>query len=133
MSTTTDRVWRGIAITEGFDDPSVLATMHIVATKTEQLEGEEGMGTFHFHKVEVDGADVDSVLERVSLAIKPSWFLHVISGDGSLMKVVFRGKCFSIQKGDDEALHAVIAYGKQNGVHEDQLHLHRLFDNPYDE
>lgn len=128
-----DNIWRGVAITEGFDDPNVLEKMHIVATKVEHLEGEEGMGTFHFHKVEVNDTDVDQVVILVSVAIKPSWFLHLISGAGDRMKVVFHGKHFDVKKGDDQALREVVEYGKQDGVHEDQLQLYRLFDNPYDD
>lgn len=129
----SDKPWCGVAITESFDDLGVLEKMHIVTTKVEHLEGEEGIGTFHFHKVEVNDADIDQVVALVSSAIKPSWFLHLISGTGDRMKVVFHGKYFDVKKGDDQALREVVEYGKQHGVHEDQLQLYRLFDNPYDD
>ena len=129
----TSNPWHGVAITESFNDLSVLEKVHVVATKIEHLEGEEGIGTFHFHNVEVSDADIDQVVTLVSSAIKPNWFLHLISGAGDRMIVVFHGKHFDVQKSDDQALREVVEYGKQQGIHEDQLQLHRLFDNPYDD
>ncbi len=126
-------IWRGIAVAEGFDDPRAFEKMCIVTTKIEHLEGEEAVGTFHFHHVEVNDADVDQVATLVASVIKPSWFLHLVSASGENMKVIFRDNQFNIEKGDDQAMQEVIAYGKKNGIHEDQLQLHRLFDNPYDE
>ena len=94
---TNKNVWRGILIEEGFNDKSILEKVHIIETKIEQLEGEEGLGDFHFHKVEVDDSTVNEFVELASRDTIEGWFTHLING--SNMKVIFTGKCFEVTEG----------------------------------
>jgi hypothetical protein len=105
--------------------------VRIVKEKVERLEGEEDLGEFHFYNIEVEEKDLPMAVQEATHSLRPSWYFHLVKGDQ--MKVMFRGKVFDVTSGDTSQLEAVKKYEMENGVHEEQIQLERLFDNPYDE
>jgi hypothetical protein len=124
-------LWRGVAIAEGFTSGDVIAESHTVRTKKEVLEGEEGLGEFNFHFIEVPDAQIDQIVETATKTLKPSWYIHLVK-DGRMI-VAFEDKSFTIAKDDADAIAAVKDYAITHGVHPEQIELERLFDNPYDD
>jgi hypothetical protein len=124
-------VWRGVLIAEGLKNQAVLEYIHIIKTDFERLESEEGLGEFHFHKIEVDDILVDKVVEIATRDLKEGWYFHLVKDNK--MKVMFTGKCLEVTKGNEAQFDNVKKYGLSLGIHEDQIQLERLIDNPYDE
>jgi len=130
MKSQTDLdVWKGVAIDGGFEDFTVMQHMRVVATKAGRLEGEEELGEFHFHSVEVRDEDVATVVQIACKTLRPTWYFHLVKG--TRMKILFRGEAFDITKDDAAELEAAKRYGLENGVHEDQIQFEDFFDNPY--
>jgi hypothetical protein len=125
-----DTVWRGVFIEESLDDPSLLDEVTVVGSSAVRLEEEAERGEFTFKRVEVPDKAFGTVIARAAQAIKPAWYLHLVSGDQ--MKVVFRDRVFAVSRGDASALRAVVDYGVGQGIHPAQLDLARLFDHPFD-
>lgn len=125
-----DTVWRGVFIEESLDDPSLLDEVTVVGSSAVRLEEEAERGEFTFKRVEVPDEACGTVIARATQAIKPAWYLHLVSGDQ--MKVVFRDRVFSVSRGDTRALRAVADYGAGQGIHPAQLDIAPLFDHPFD-
>jgi len=123
--------WRGIAIEEGFEGRSLFPNLTVIGTETQRLEGEDALGEFHFHKVEVTDIQLPALLKEAIRTLRPSWYFHLVQA--GKMIVIFRGKSFEVVQGDACRLLEVKEYALAQGIHEDQLRLERLFENPYDE
>ena len=131
MSEKKNKLWLGVLIEESLEDPAVLKKINIVKTECMRLE-EEGQGQqLQFHKIEVSESDVEDVCFEISRAIRPTWYFHIVSG--SKMIVVFRDEIMRAEKSDPESIERIIKYGTTHGVLPEQIELHRLIDNPYDE
>ncbi|WP_131786404.1 hypothetical protein [Protofrankia symbiont of Coriaria ruscifolia] len=128
MSDTT--VWCGVLIEESLDGPALLEEVNVVGSSAVLLEEEAERGEVTFRRVEVPEASVDAVVAKAARSIKDAWYLHLVKGDQ--MKVVFRGKVFTLIRGDEDALRAAVAYGiRRHGIRRAQLGLARLFDQPF--
>jgi hypothetical protein len=127
----TVNVWKGVIIQEGLKDSSILEHVKIVKTDMERLEEEEGLGDFHFHKVEVNDQDLNTVVEMAMNGLRESWYMHLVNGER--MKVIFSGKVFEVQKGDTNQFKKIKEYAISQGILEEQIEVERLIDNPYDE
>lgn len=131
MSETKNKLWLGVLIEESLEDPAVLKKVSIVSTECTLLEGEAQGQQLQFHKIEVSESDVEDICFEVSRAIRPTWYFHIVSG--SKMIVVFRDEILRAEKSDPESIERIIKYGTAHGVLPEQIELHRLIDNPYDE
>lgn len=130
-STTRNNLWLGVLIEESLEDPTVLKKINIVGTERTLLEGEGQGQELQFHKIEVSESDVEDICLEVSHVIRPTWYFHVVSG--SKMLVVFRDEILRAEKSDPESIEQIIKYGTTHGIRPEQIELHRLIDNPYDE
>ncbi|WP_261568225.1 PHP domain-containing protein [Frankia gtarii] len=127
---TDHRLWRGVFIEESLENLSLLAAVNVVGASSGSLEEEGDRGEVTFRRVEVPEEAVDAVVAEAVQTIKEGWYLHLVRNDH--MKVVFRGKVFSLQRGDSDALQAAVDYGVQRqGIKEAQLGLARLFADPF--
>lgn len=126
-----NKLWLGVLIEESLEDPLVLKKTRIVRTENARLE-EEGQGQqLRLHKIEVSESDVEEICFEISKVIRPTWYFHIVSG--SKMIVVFRDEILRAEKSDPESIERIIKYGTTHGVLPEQIELHRLIDNPYDE
>lgn len=130
-STTRNNLWLGVLIEESLEDPTVLKRISIVGTERILLEGETQGQQLQFHKIEVSDSDVEAICLEVSRVIRPTWYFHLVSG--SKMLVVFRDEIMRAEKSDPESIERIIKYGTTHGILPEQIELHRLIDNPYDE
>ena len=128
---TKNKLWLGVLIEESLEDPTVLKKMNIVETQRMLLEGETQGQQLQLHKIEVSESDVEDICLEVSRVIRPTWYFHVVSG--SKMIVVFRDEILKAEKSDPESIERIIKYGTTHGILPEQIELHRLIDNPYDE
>lgn len=131
MSENKNRLWLGVLIEESLEDPAVLKKMSIVGTERSLLDGGTQGEQLQFHKIEVLDADVQDICLEVSQVIHPTWYFHVVNGPKLL--VVFRNEILRAEKSDPESIERIIKYGIAHGVLSEQIELHRLIDNPYDE
>ena len=126
-----NKLWLGVLIEESLEDPAVLKQIKIVRTKRTRLE-EDGSGQqLQLHKIEVSESDVEGFCFQISQVIRPTWYFHVVSE--SNMIVVFRDEILRAEKSDPESIERIIMYGTTHGVLPEQIELHRLMNNPYDE
>lgn len=126
-----NKLWLGVLVEESLEDPAVLQKISVVRTECAWLEGEGHGQQLQFHKIEVLESDVEDVCLEVSRVIRPTWYFHIVGG--SKMFVVFRDEIMKAEKSDPESIERIIKYGTTHGVLPEQIELHRLIDNPYDE
>ena len=131
MSEKKNKLWLGVLIEESLEDPAVLKKVSIVSTECTHLEDETQGQQLQFHKIEVSESDVEDICLEVSRVIRPTWYFQIVSG--SKMFVVFRDEIMKAEKSDPESIERIIKYGTTLGILPEQIELHRLIDNPYDE
>ena len=131
MSEKKNKLWLGVLIEESLEDPAVLKKVSIVSTECTHLEDETQGQQLQFNKIEVSESDVEDICLEVSRVIRPTWYFHIVSG--SKMFVVFRDEIMKAEKSDPESIERIIKYGTTHGILPEQIELHRLIDNPYDE
>lgn len=131
MPEKKNKLWLGVLIEESLEDPAVLKKISIVSTERTLLEGETQGQQLQFHKIEVSESDVEDICLEVSRVIRSTWYFHIVSG--TKMVVVFRDEILKAEKSDPESIERIIKYGTTHGVLPEQIELHRLIDNPYDE
>lgn len=132
MNMKYDNNWCGTIIAEAFESLNFLEPHMLVATYDQRLESEEERGRFVFHNIKISSSHINQFIREAKQCIKPGWYLHLVNDIGCLMFVVFHDVVFEFNKGDEGAFQKIKKHGLQEGIHEDQLQLERLFDKPYD-
>lgn len=123
-------MWKGVIIEQSLESKDILRLVRIVKTKTATLEREEEKGEFHFHNVQVGDDNIDRAVAKAKAAIKNGWYMHFCKDN--TMIVIFRGKSFVHQKGDEKTLDAIRKYGVSIGINSAQLPDDGLIDRPWD-
>jgi hypothetical protein len=123
--------YRGILIEQSVDGPaSILRYARVVGERAALLESEEFRGSMGFIKVEVDESSLWTVLRAMAEAIKsPGWYFHLV-GKGRL-HVVMPAAILFADEGDEAQLNAIVRYASGQGIHPEQLHLAKLFIDPF--
>ena len=131
MTLDQDPIWSGALIEESLENEDLLEMVDVIDTRTGTLESEAEAGDLTFDSVEVFDNEIEQVVACAMKTLKPSWYFHLVNEAGDTMIVMFKGKKFMIKKGDEKGLEEVKAYGISQGIHEDQLELGMLFEDPF--
>lgn len=111
--------WKGCFISEGLKDPTILNRFFcykVRITKDNQLLDENGTrGRWHMYWIEVDESSFDIFKDQM----KYNWYGHFWNGNDIV--AIFEGACFRLKNDDKKTWQEAIAYGKSQGICEEQL------------
>jgi hypothetical protein len=119
--------WRGVILEESLEDKSLLKLAKIVHTKTERLEGENRVMTFH--KIEVEDKNKEEFINQAIKAIKNGFYIHIVKD--KVMYVIFKYHMFKFSKGYPE-LETARNHGLSIGIPKEQMPFEHLIDDPWD-
>jgi hypothetical protein len=109
----------GLLLKESLQDESILDLIRVTKTETWHVEGDVDSEIWTALSFEGDAGQADAVAEKMSLALKPRWYINFSTEDE--VYVIFQGRVFKYTKSDQKARAEVVAYGQGQGIPDDQL------------
>lgn len=102
---------QGLLLNESLINEQVLKLVRIVHTETwnAQSPADYQPALWTAISFEADPDQADSLVEKLSHALKPRWFIN--ASDDSHVYVIFPGKVFKYSKGDRSARQSAYQYG----------------------
>lgn len=111
----------GLLLKESLSDLSLLDSLNIAKLETWQVTNAASWQptTWTAVSFEADEDQLESLLEQMSRALKPRWYLNASTAER--VYVIFQDKVFSYSKGDLIQRQSIQEYARQAGVPENQL------------
>ena len=111
--------FKGVIIAEGLSDPTVINKFAVYkASITEDgmpVDYEGHSGRWHLYHVRCSRKEIDELQPQ----IVKGWYAHF--WEGSRIIVVYSDRQFEIRKDDRSTWQEAIAYGREQGIPEDEL------------